>query len=202
MEKVRGRVKRSSRTDSPLIDEAEVERSFWISRSDGLVINRKTKHIVLLEFKRTSNCGEDYFQDMWRVTDKRYTPIRTGLRTMVAERGWEVEVVPLVVGQWSVREKEWFEALRTFGIGKEDGKRVIDRLGYTLFNEHEKFFDNYWCHTFGTSSSLLQLLGKDISVRVSQPPQSGEVKVEGTSKLWGVPHCRVFVVLSIYSELV
>jgi hypothetical protein len=30
-------------------------------------------------------------------------------------------VVVLIAGQRSVREKEWPEALRIFGIGKEDG---------------------------------------------------------------------------------
>jgi hypothetical protein len=39
------------------------------------------------------------------MTDK-HTPILPGLWTLVEERGWEVEVVPLVIGQWSVREKE------------------------------------------------------------------------------------------------
>jgi hypothetical protein len=66
----------------------------------------------------------------------------------------EVEVVPLVVGQRSVKVKEWSETLRIFGIGKEDWKSIIDRLGYTLFNDHEKLFDRYWRHTFGSSSRL------------------------------------------------
>jgi hypothetical protein len=39
-----------------MVDEAEVEKSFWISRPDGWVINRKTKKIILLQFKRTSDC--------------------------------------------------------------------------------------------------------------------------------------------------
>ncbi len=76
-------------------------------------------------------------------------------------------VVPLVVGQRSfkVLEKEWLETLRIFGIGEEDGKRIIDRLGNTLLNEHENLF--------GPSSSLSQLLGKGISVRTSQSHQGG-----------------------------
>jgi hypothetical protein len=69
-----------------------------------------------------------------------HTHTQTGLRALAAERGWEVDVVPLVVGQRSVTEKEWLEALRTFGIGKEEGKRIIGRLGRTLLNEHEKAF--------------------------------------------------------------
>ena len=47
----------------------KVETSFWLSRQDGWVINRKTKKIMLLEFKRTSDCGESYFQDMRRVAE-------------------------------------------------------------------------------------------------------------------------------------
>jgi hypothetical protein len=82
-------------------------------------------------------------------------------------------VVPLIADQRSVREKEWLEALRTFGIGKEDGQRIISRLGRTLLDEHdstEKLFGSYWWHTFGPSSSMLQLLGKGISIRTSRPP--------------------------------
>jgi hypothetical protein len=91
-------------------------------------------------------------------------------RALAVDQEWEVEVVPLVVGQRSVKEKEWVETIRIFGISKEDGKRIIGRLGCTLLNEHEKLFGSYWRHTFGPSSSLLQLLGKGISVRASQPP--------------------------------
>ena len=64
------------------------------------------KKIVLLEFKRTSDCGESYYEEMWKVEDKQHAPILTGLRALAGERGWEVEVVPLVAGQRSVREKE------------------------------------------------------------------------------------------------
>ncbi len=69
MEKINGRVNRRARSDSPMVDEEEVEKSFWISRPDDWVINRKTKKIVLLEFKRTSDYGESYYEDMWRVVN-------------------------------------------------------------------------------------------------------------------------------------
>jgi hypothetical protein len=60
------------------------------------------KKIILLEFKRTDDYSEVYYRDMRRVN----TPILTGLRTLATDRGWEVEVVPLVGGQRSVKEKE------------------------------------------------------------------------------------------------
>jgi len=102
---------------------------------------------------------------MWKVAENQHSPILTGLKALTDERGWEVAVVPLIAGQRSVREKEWLEALRIFGIGKEDGQRIISRLGRTLLDEHEKLFGSYWRLTFGPSISLLQLLGKVISVR-------------------------------------
>ncbi len=43
---------------------------------------------------------------MRRVTEQQHTPILTGLRELVTDRGWEVEVDPLVTGQRSVKEKE------------------------------------------------------------------------------------------------
>ena len=106
MEKVKGRVNRPSRADSPMVDETEVEKS-WLSRPDGWVINRKTKKIILLEFKRSSDDTESYFQDIRKVTEHQHTPILTRLRSLVVDREYEVEVVPLVVGQRSVKEKEW-----------------------------------------------------------------------------------------------
>jgi hypothetical protein len=170
MEKVKGRANRLVRADSPMVKEAEVEKSFWLSRPDGWVINRKTKKIILLEFNRTSDCGETYFKDIWRVAEKQHTPIMIVLWALAEEREWEVAVVPLVAGQRSVREKEWLETLRIFGIGKQDVQRIIRRLRHTLLDEHEKLFGSYWRHTFGPSSNLLQLLGKGISVRTSRPP--------------------------------
>ena len=171
MEKINGREIRRAGADSPVVVEAEVEKSFWLSRPDGWVINRKTKRSVLLEFKRTSDCGESYYEDMRRVAEQQHVPTLTGLRALAGERGWEIEVVPLVAGQRSVREKEWLEALRIFGIGKEDGQRILGSLGRTLLDEHEKLFGSYWRQTFGPSSSMLQLLGKGVSVRTSRSPQ-------------------------------
>jgi len=40
MEKVRGNKNRSTGADSPMVDKKEVEKSFWLNRPDGWVINR------------------------------------------------------------------------------------------------------------------------------------------------------------------
>ena len=90
------------------------------------------KKIILLDFKRTAGYLEAYYRDMRRVAEQQYTPILTGLRSLVTDRGWEVEVVPLVAGQRSVKEKEWLESFRVFGIDKEDDKKTLRKLGLTL----------------------------------------------------------------------
>ena len=65
---------------------------------------------------------------MWKVTEQHHIPILTGLRALAVDREWEVEIIPLVVGQRSVKEKEWLESFKVFGLGKEDGKKIIHRL--------------------------------------------------------------------------
>ena len=56
--------------------------------------------------------------------EKKHTPILTGLKTLESDRDLELEVVPLVLGQWSVKENEWLETLKIFGNGKEDGRKI------------------------------------------------------------------------------
>ena len=148
-------------------DVKEVEKTFWLSRPDGWVINKKTKRIIMLEFKRASDTAETYYSDMKSIAERQHTPILEGLNALAGERGWVVEVLPLVAGQRSVREKEWLESMKTFGIGTEDGKRIIYRLGSLLLSEHEKLFGSYWRQVFGPPSSLMHLLGKGLAVRAS-----------------------------------
>ena len=124
------------------------------------MVNKKLKKIMLLEFKRTADCGESYFKDMWKVAENQHSPILTGLKTLAEERGWEVAVVPLIAGQRSVREKEWLEALRIFGIDKVDGLRIVSRLGRNLLDEHEKLFGSYWRLTFGPQVAYYSYWGR------------------------------------------
>jgi hypothetical protein len=70
------------------------------------VINKKTKHIIMLEFKCVSDTAETYYSDMQSMAERQHTPILEGLNALAGERGWVVEVLPLVTGQRSVREKE------------------------------------------------------------------------------------------------
>ncbi len=70
------------------------------------MINKKTKLIIMLEFKRVSDTGETYYSDMKSISERQHTPILEGLNTLTGERGWVVEVLTLVAGQRSVREKE------------------------------------------------------------------------------------------------
>ena len=44
--------------EAPNPDEKEVEKTFWLSRPDGWVVNKKTKRIIMLEFKRIGYCRD------------------------------------------------------------------------------------------------------------------------------------------------
>ena len=111
------------------------------------MINKKTKRIIMLEFKRVSDTTETYYSDMKSIAERQHTPILEGLNALAEERGWVVEVLPLVAGQRSVREKEWLESMN----------------------------GNYWRQVFGPPSSLMHLLGKGLSVRVSNSLQGRRV---------------------------
>ncbi len=132
-----------------------------------MLIKKKTKRIIMLELKRTADTAETYYSDMKSIAERQHTPILESLNALAEERGWVVKVLPLVAGQRSVREKERLEAMTTFGISAEDGKRTIYRLGSLLLSEHEKLFGSYCRQVFGSPSSLLHLLGKGLSVRAS-----------------------------------
>ncbi len=44
-------------------------------RTDVWVINKKTKRIIILEFKRESDTTETYYSDMKAIATKQHTPI-------------------------------------------------------------------------------------------------------------------------------
>jgi hypothetical protein len=52
-------------------DEKEVEKTFWLSRPDGWVINKKTNCIIMLEFKRTSDTAETYYSNMKSIAERQ-----------------------------------------------------------------------------------------------------------------------------------
>ena len=81
------------------------------------MINKKTKRIIMLEFKRTSDTAEKYYSDMKSIAERQHTHILEGLNALAEEWGWVVEVLPLVTGQRSVREKEWLEDMTLRRLG-------------------------------------------------------------------------------------
>ena len=54
-----------------------------VAVDQGWVINKKTKRIILLEYKRTSDTLENYYKDMKRTVDKQHTP---GRNTVAKDR--------------------------------------------------------------------------------------------------------------------
>jgi hypothetical protein len=64
-------------------DEKEVEKTFWLSRPDGWVINKKLKRIMMLEFKIASDTAEAYYSNMKLIAERQHTPILEGLNALV-----------------------------------------------------------------------------------------------------------------------
>jgi hypothetical protein len=62
---------------------------------------------------------------MKEIRERQHASILEGLNALTEDRvgggnftGWVVEVLPLVVGQRSVRGKEWIEVMKVFGISR------------------------------------------------------------------------------------
>jgi len=68
-----------------------------------------------------------------------------------------------------------------------DGTRIIYRLGRLLLSEHEKLFGSYWRQVFGPRSSLMHVMGTDLSVRVSN-------SLSGRNR----PRIRDFLLFSLF----
>ena len=82
MKKTRGNKNRDTGTDPLMVDEKEVERSFWLRRPDGWVINRKMKKSLVTDRE-------------WEV---EVTPLVVGQRS-VKESEWLKSLKVLVAGE-------------------------------------------------------------------------------------------------------
>ncbi len=91
--------------------EIEVSKRWALWQNSCKTLCPRIADIIVAEIEVSQRCT------MRQHSCKSLSPILTGLRAVAADREWEVEVVPLVVGQRSVKEKEWLETLRIFGIG-------------------------------------------------------------------------------------
>jgi hypothetical protein len=85
----------------------------------------------MFEFKHTSDTVEQSYSDIKSITERQHAPILEGLKTLSEERGWVMEVLPLVARQCSVRDilkdKECREVFKTFGISTEDKNHLQAR---------------------------------------------------------------------------
>jgi len=82
------------------------------------VINRNTKRIILLEFERTSDTviGDTIRHEGGSGQRRSRNTLPFSVKGLNINGGWEVEVMPLVSGKRSVREKEWMEVMKTVSV--------------------------------------------------------------------------------------
>ena len=80
-----------------------------------------------------------------------------------------------------IEDGRLLESFRVFGIGKDDGQKIIQRLGLTLLREHEKLFGRYWRHTFGQSTAV----AGERHFCPCLPASPGRVRVRGASQRQG-----------------
>jgi len=79
------------------LSDEDVTEVWFAAKSEAIRKNKKTKHIIMLEFKRTSDTAETYHSDMKSIAERQHTPILEGLNALAEERGWVVKVLPTAV---------------------------------------------------------------------------------------------------------
>jgi hypothetical protein len=68
-------------------DTKELEKTFWLHRPDGWVINKKTKRIIMSEFKHVSDTEETYYSNMKSIAERQHKPILEGSELPVRRTG-------------------------------------------------------------------------------------------------------------------
>ena len=84
--------------------------------------------MILLQFKRTKDTLENYYNDMTKIEEIQHTPILTGLNPLanLSERPRiEVTVLSLVAGRRSVKEVELPESLEGFRKARKTAKKSL-----------------------------------------------------------------------------
>lgn len=115
----------------------------------GKKLHRMCQEIILKKWR-----------DSWqRTTRSCLTPILVSLGYLAKDWDWAVEVVSLVAGQRSVKEKEWLGSQIN---SKESGTHTLSTL--RTRNPLRKLLEE----SLHTPSSIAHLLGKGISVWASR----------------------------------
>ena len=83
-----------------IIFEAD-ERDWARTRPDGLAISRKTKTLIIMEYKRRSDTWPDYKQRGEKAANKQYEKVRKALEGKGADTGWTIKQVKLVMSSIS-----------------------------------------------------------------------------------------------------
>ena len=120
------------------------ERDWARTRPDGLAISRKTKTLIIIEYKRRSDTWPDYKQRGEKAANKQYEKVRKALEEKGADTGWTVQQVNLVMGTRSIEVSSWNTNMAVFGIDKAQADKMRGKDMKRLLAEHDFVLQSYW----------------------------------------------------------
>ena len=138
-------------------------RELGTRRFDGVALNRKTKTVFALEFKRTSDREYGYAQQCDKRATEQYAGLIRAAHQVAQRRGWTVQQVNFVAGTTSVNVERWNQALETVGVPKGKWTQVRERFMKVLLEEHDAILRSYRAQKYGDGDGIETKPGQSVS---------------------------------------
>ena len=120
--------------------ESIAEERFWRLRPDGIAFRPQTKSkagtFCILEFKRMSDCTDQYLTRARTKANNQYESLRRALRdTLQYQGGWQVEQISFIAGSRSLNEQDLRKNLKFFQVPEASIDSIGSKLARRIFDE-------------------------------------------------------------------
>ena len=121
--------------------ESIAEERFWRLRPDGIAFRppttSKADTFCILEFKRMSDCTDQYLTRARTKANNQYDSLRRALRdTLQYQGGWQVEQISFIAGSRSLNEQDLRKNLKFFQVPEASIDSIGSKLAMRIFDEY------------------------------------------------------------------
>ena len=160
-----GRCCHCMRKAGDVFEEGESCKICWIRelgarRFDGVALNRETKTVFTLEFKRTSDREHGYAQRCDERATKQYASLIRAAHQVAQQAGWTILQVNFVAGLTSVNVERFEKALETLGVPKQKWAQVRTKFMRVLLEEHDNILRSYQAQKHGGGDGMGAIVGQ------------------------------------------
>jgi len=122
------------------------QRQFDDDSEEFIGISRKTKTLIIMEYKRRSDTSPDYKQRGEKAANNQYEKVRKALEEKGANTEWTIKQVNLVMGTRSIEVGSWNVNMTVFGIDKAQADKMRGKHMKRMLTEHDFVLQSYRSH--------------------------------------------------------